>query len=431
MNPQDITSLAELIAWITTKITTPKTPPLRGDELSTILRKIIEFRNEGIVDNNIPTAGVISSVSGPLVINWDTALVPSDEEGRTYLEKHGPLEKVSIQTAMPDPANAGEVTVFPNWRFDEATKNILTIDNQGQKLYYVIGFGADGSSGGGGSMTGAEIRAALGITTLSGSNTGDQDLSNLVVKETGKGLSENDYTDAEKTKLANLNDYFVGTYASYGALVAAHPTGLPGEYAVVDTALENARQYIWDDTNDDWVQGNTGAVTSVNGQSGPVSLDTDDIGEGSTNKYWTLARTVGAVLTGYVVGSGYAVVAATDTIMQAIQKMAGSLAYFNMVVTFKADISAAVGVSTALTFESDSVQGTITTPLTGNITGSAVNALLGVTVLVIHNSGTEPTFDSKFKKLSGSGDYVLSSVNYIYCQYIDATHIIYSINQSA
>lgn len=126
-----------------------------------------------------PTTGTLESSDAPLVITWDTDLVPDDEEGRTYLEKHGPLEKVSIQVTMPDPANDGDNTFLPSWRFDEATKNILTIDNQGQKLYYVIGFGADGSSGGGGSMTGAEIRSALGITTLSGSNTGDQDLSGL------------------------------------------------------------------------------------------------------------------------------------------------------------------------------------------------------------------------------------------------------------
>lgn len=97
-----------------------------------------------------PTSGTLLDSDSPLVITWDTDLVPDDTEGRTYFEKHGPLEKVSIQVTMPDPANDGEVTVFPSWRFDEATKNILTIDNQGQKLYYVIGFGTDGNSGGGG-----------------------------------------------------------------------------------------------------------------------------------------------------------------------------------------------------------------------------------------------------------------------------------------
>jgi hypothetical protein len=39
---------------------------------------------------------------------------------------------------------------------------------------------------------------------ISGTNTGDQDLSGKVDKVTGKGLSANDYSNAEKTKLAGI-----------------------------------------------------------------------------------------------------------------------------------------------------------------------------------------------------------------------------------
>jgi hypothetical protein len=46
-------------------------------------------------------------------------------------------------------------------------------------------------------------------------------------------------------------------------------------------------------------------------------------------------------------------------------------------------------------------------------------------------SGIAPTFGSQFKKLSGSGNYVVGVVNYIYCTFITATEIIYSINQRA
>lgn len=85
------------------------------------------------------TAGILLDTDASLIITWNTDLVPGDAEGRTYLEKHGPLEKVSIQMTMPDPANVGYSTPFTSWRFDEATKNTLIIDNQGQKTYYVIG----------------------------------------------------------------------------------------------------------------------------------------------------------------------------------------------------------------------------------------------------------------------------------------------------
>lgn len=88
---------------------------------------------------------------------------------------------------------------------------------------------------------------------------------------------------------------------------------------------------------------------------------------------------------------------------------------------------ATTGVS--LTFATDRIYGSIASPETGNITASVTGAKLGVTNIIIHNSGTAPTFDSKFKKLSGSGSYVVSVVNYIYCTYITPTEIIYSINQ--
>jgi hypothetical protein len=84
---------------------------------------------------------------------------------------------------------------------------------------------------------------------------------------------------------------------------------------------------------------------------------------------------------------------------------------------------------TVISFSTDKVYGTLTTPETGNITADVTNAKLGVTNIVIHNSGTAPTFGSGFKKLSGSGNYVTGVVNYIYCTFISNTEIIYSINQ--
>jgi len=98
-------------------------------------------------------------------------------------------------------------------------------------------------------------------------------------------------------------------------------------------------------------------------------------------------------------------------------------------LALKANIAAATGTLVALTFTQDSVQGTIASPLTGNITGVTTNALIGVVSVVIHNNGTAPTFDSKYKKLSGSGNYVTGVINYIWCMYINATEIIYSIQQ--
>ena len=48
------------------------------------------------------------------------------------------------------------------------------------------------------------------LSHLSGVNTGDQDLSEKVDKETGKGLSTNDYSDVDMAKVANLSGVNTG-----------------------------------------------------------------------------------------------------------------------------------------------------------------------------------------------------------------------------
>ena len=101
----------------------------------------------------------------------------------------------------------------------------------------------------------------------------------------------------------------------------------------------------------------------------------------------------------------------------------------NADLAFKLNIQLSTSTGTVLDFTNDRCYGTTASPLTGNITATLLGALLGVTAIVIHNSGTAPTFSSEYKKLSGSGSYVTGVLNYIYCTYIDATHIIYSINQ--
>lgn len=98
---------------------------------------------------------------------------------------------------------------------------------------------------------------------------------------------------------------------------------------------------------------------------------------------------------------------------------------------FKAKLSIQAGVTTgvAISFLTDRVYGSIATPETGNITANVTDGQIGVTNIIIHNSGTAPTFGSQFKKLSGSGNYLLANINYIFCTYITSTEVIYAINQ--
>lgn len=81
--------------------------------------------------------------------------------------------------------------------FNTQVTNNTTVASHTTKLATISGTNT-------GDETNATIKSKLGITTLTGVNTGDQDLSGKVDKITGKGLSTNDYTDAEKTKLSNI-----------------------------------------------------------------------------------------------------------------------------------------------------------------------------------------------------------------------------------
>lgn len=86
---------------------------------------------------------------------------------------------------------------------------------------------------------------------------------------------------------------------------------------------------------------------------------------------------------------------------------------------------------TVLSFLRSTVYGTTATPQTGNITFNLTGAVLGTWCLVVHNTGAEPTYPAEAKLLNGSQAYANSVDNYIYFFYLDATHILYHIQNEA
>ena len=365
------------------------------------------------------------------------------------------------------------------------------VDKDGTKVLSDVNFSTAKDTKLTGIATGATANSTDANLRSRANHTGTQTADTIT-----DGTTNKVFTATEKSKLANINQYFVGRYASLSALQAAHPTGSDGEYATIDVVGQDAKQYIWDATDTKWVTGAVGAgsVASVNGQTGAVSLNADDVPEGSTSLYFTVARVIAAALSGYTPGSTHVAVVATDSIIQALQKLSGSIAAANTVIagkeatitagntsqlwigdktwasilstvqgvvltnlstasstvitatdtmivafgklqaqiTLRSKIAVTVGTSTALTFTEDNIQGSVGTPLTGNITGVTTGSpVVGVVVHVVHNHTSAPTFDSKFKKLSGSGNYVTGQINHIYCEYMSATEILYTIQQRA
>ncbi|MDD2675382.1 MAG: hypothetical protein PHF81_10925 [Flavobacterium sp.] len=98
-------------------------------------------------------------------------------------------------------------------------------------------------------------------------------------------------------------------------------------------------------------------------------------------------------------------------------------------IDYKGSTAAGVTAGVVISFLNDRFYGSVTTPENGNITANTTDAQLGITNVIIHKSATAPTFSSPFKKLSGSGNYLVNNVNYIFCTYVTATEIIYIISQ--
>jgi hypothetical protein len=83
-----------------------------------------------------------------------------------------------------------------------------------------------------------------------------------------------------------------------------------------------------------------------------------------------------------------------------------------------------------ITFNSNATYGTATSPITGNIALNSSDLVIGTNILIIHNASSEPTYPTAFDKSVTSADYVPNVINYIFCEVISSTIIIYSITQT-
>lgn len=129
----------------------------------------------------------------------------------------------------------------------------------------------------------------------------------------------------------------VGTKGYYFVVSVAGATNLDGitDWKVGDWAIFNGT--TWDKVD------NTDAVSSVNGYIGAVNLVTNDIAE-VTNLYFTTARVLATLLTGYTSGAG--TIAASDSILIAIQKLNGNIV---ALITGVSSVNGFTGAVTLLT----------------------------------------------------------------------------------
>jgi len=159
------------------------------------------------------------------------------------------------------------------------------------------------------------------------------------VNITGGTIADTDSILTAFGKLQNQINGLIGSSIYEGTWNATTNTptlasgvGTQGSYYIVSVSGTTTIDGISDWNVGDWIifdgtawqqVDNTDAVVSVNGQTGAVSLTTDNITEGATNLYFTNGRAIASTLTGYTSGAG--TISSSDTILQAIQKLNGNV----------------------------------------------------------------------------------------------------------
>ena len=221
--------------------------------------------------------------------------------------------KPTIPTSSDDLTEGSTNLFYTNSRFDTrlATKTTDNLTQGSTNLYFTNSLAKSASVVN--SMAGSETdqapsvssvkayyTAGTGISLSSGQISStitqytdtDADARITLQKGANNGICELDANGFVPTNhlppLAITDVHVVADATERNALVAQE-----GDVAI---QTDDSSSWIYDGSA--WVAfGVSGAVVSVNGQTGTVSLDTDDISEGSTNKYFTdtLARTAAVV----------------------------------------------------------------------------------------------------------------------------------------
>lgn len=132
----------------------------------------------------------------------------------------------------------------------------------------------------------------------------DDELSVRVVQSTGDNPAvayDDVYTRDDNGKLAvrvvgaggGSDQHNLGWYATQAALEEAHPTAEAGDWAIVGST---DTVWLWDTDNEEWVDSDTkGQVTSVNNQTGAVTLGINDVAPTQTGKSGYVLGTDGFV----------------------------------------------------------------------------------------------------------------------------------------
>jgi hypothetical protein len=211
-------------------------------------------------------------------------------------------------------------TGFPNIVLapKEAVILIRISHSSGVSFYKQFGPFTYGGSGGGGTW-GSIIGTLSDQTDLWAALTAKQDTLGYTAENIANKGAANGYAPlvsglVPSSYLPSFVDDIVEGYLLTGVFYedSGHTiaiTGAVGKIYVDLTVGQSSKQYRW--SGSVYIQITNGLIAS-----------TDDVPEGSTNKYWSNALTISSTLTGYTSGTG--TISSSDTILTAIQKLNGN-----------------------------------------------------------------------------------------------------------
>jgi hypothetical protein len=118
---------------------------------------------------------------------------------------------------------------------------------------------------------------------------------------------------------------YLGQVSSQAAMLALRGQG--GDWCIRTDGGASEWVIVANDGSSltDWVQmpSGTAGVTSINGQTGAVTLGTGDLAESGGNLFFSATRAIASTLAGFTAGAG--TVSDSDTILQALQKVVGNI----------------------------------------------------------------------------------------------------------